>query len=101
MKPLLVLLLLLALVSFAVAGCGSGTEAGSGSITVTGTTTVSNLETGALVKCKGGVPGAIVPPPGEGVAAHVDGTGPSTSGSLQVTHRQDGSVVATCRKPRR
>lgn len=96
MKPLLALLLL-ALVSFAAVGCGSGTKTGSGSITVTGTTTVSNLETGALVTCKGGVPSTKVPPTGEGVTANVDGTGPSTSGTLQVTHRQDGSVVVTCK----
>jgi hypothetical protein len=98
MKPLPVLLLFLALVSFAIAGCGSGTKANSGPITVTGTTTVSNLETGALVTCKSGLAGAKVPPPGEGVTANVDGTTPSTTGTLQVTHRQDGSVVATCRK---
>src|SRR4051794_7441361 len=100
MKP--AALLLLALVGVAAAGCGSGgTKAGHDPITVTGTTTISNVATGTLVSCKRGVPGGPmkVPPTGHGVTANVDGTGPSSSGKLQLTHRQDGSVVAVCGGP--
>ena len=96
MKRLLAVVLV-ALVGFAAAGCGSGTKTGSGAITVTGTTTISNVDTGTLVSCKGGIPSSKVPPAGEGVTANVDGTGPSSSGMLQLTHRQDGSVVVRCR----
>jgi hypothetical protein len=93
MKSLLVLLLL-AVAGFALAGCGSGTKGRSGSVTITGTTTIANVKTGALIRCKGG-PGAEVPPPGQGVTGSADG--PSSSGEIQVDHRQDGSVVASCR----
>lgn len=86
-------LVLLVSVGFA-AGCGSGTKAGSGPTTIVGTTTIANVKTGALIRCKGG-PGAEVPPPRQGVGGSADG--PASSGEIQLTHRQDGSVVASCR----
>jgi hypothetical protein len=86
-------LLLLAAVGFAVAGCGSGASAGSGPITMAGTTTVS-LKTGTAIRCKGGT-GASVPPPGQAVTGFADGR--SRSSMVQLVHRQDGSVVVSCR----
>jgi hypothetical protein len=75
--------------------------AGSDPIMVVGSTTISNVATGTVVSCKRGVPrGPMkVPPAGHGVTANVDGSGPSSSGGLQLTHRQDGSVVAVCGGP--
>jgi hypothetical protein len=86
---------LLTALGLAVAGCGSG-KAVSGSITVAGTTTISNVDTGTLVTCEDG-PGAAVPAVGEGVSGFADGPpGSSSSGEIQLTRQQDGSVVATC-----
>jgi hypothetical protein len=87
-------LVFLVIGGLALAGCASGTKARSGSITITGTTTIADVKTGALIRCKGG-PGAEVPSPGQGVTGSADG--PSSSGEVQVNHLQDGSVVAACR----
>lgn len=97
MKRIPLVVALFAVTMVVGAACGSsGTKAGSGPITVTGTTTISNVETGTLVSCKGGLPSAKVPPAGHEVTANVDGTSPSSSGKLQLTHQEDGSIVAAC-----
>lgn len=86
----------LALVVLALfaAGCGSAGKSSSGAITVAGTTTISSVATGTLVSCEGET-GARVPPPGQGVAGNADG--PGMSSEIQVTHREDGSAVVSCR----
>jgi hypothetical protein len=93
----------LAAFGFVVAGCGSGTTNDrrhshplipTGPVTVVGTTTIAHMPTGAPIHCKHGT-GAEVPKPGEGVTGNADG--PSSSSEIQVTHRRDGSVVASCR----
>ena len=94
MTKKILLLMLLAALGVITAGCGgSGTKA-AGPITVTGTTTISNVKTGTLVKCKAG-PGSVVPPPGHEVTQTPEGSAVSTGG-LQLNHRQDGSLVAKC-----
>ncbi len=95
MKAILALVLLGA-VGFALAGCGSGAKADSGPTTVTGTKTIS-VKTGTPIRCKGGA-GASVPPTGQAVVGSGDGR--SSSSKVQVTHRQDGSVVVSCRVSR-
>jgi len=51
-------LALFAALSLAVAGCGSGKRrAASDPITVEGTTTISDVQTGSVITCRGG-PGA-------------------------------------------
>jgi hypothetical protein len=98
-------LALLAVVGFVLAGCGSGTthtNSGTtesrtitvGPVTLVGTTTIAHMPTGTPIHCKHG-PGAEVPKLGEGVGGSADG--PNSSGEIQVTHRRDGSVVASCR----
>ena len=94
-------------VMLVVAGCGSGkthtqtddvtTHSATitvGPVTLVGTTTIAHMPTGTPIRCKHG-PGAEVPPPGQGVGGAADG--PNSSGEIQVTHRRDGSVVASCR----
>ena len=93
MTKAILALMVLAAVGVAVAGCGSGAKTDSGSITVTGSTTVS-LKTGTPIRCKGGT-GASVPPPGQAVVGFADGR--SSSSKVRVAHRQDGSVVVSCR----
>jgi hypothetical protein len=85
-------LVLLAALGFAVAGCGMGHPAGS--ITVTGTTTLSNVQTGTPVTCKGGSPRVEVPP---GQAS--DNTSEVLGGEttrLRLTRHLDGSVTVSC-----
>jgi hypothetical protein len=81
---------LLAVVGLTVAGCGSSMKAVSGAVTVTGTTTISNVEVGTEIRCKGG-PSARVP--------HWFGPSylrsPGTPGLIELRHRH-GSVVVTC-----
>jgi hypothetical protein len=96
-RDILVLALLAA--GFALAGCGSGTTTQhgpphTGAVTVLGTTTIAHMPTGTPVHCKDGQ-GAAVPPPGQGVVGFADGR--NSSGEIKVTHRADGSVVASCR----
>ncbi|MFZ0343346.1 MAG: hypothetical protein WAL31_13560 [Gaiellaceae bacterium] len=88
-------------VGFLVAGCGAGTK--TGSLTVTGptTTTVSHVTTRDLISCKPRAgasvePGARVPAPDEGVVGFADGRNASSSGKIQLTRRQDGSLVVVC-----
>ena len=111
----IVALALFAVLGLAVAGCGSGKKARigqytvtlfkkSGAITVTGTTTISNVTTGTLVRCKGG-PAVKVPRRGYGAAASsaetavtIDSTttGPTSTGEIRLTHHQNGSVTVSC-----
>ena len=53
-------LALLALLGFVLDGCGSGRAVTSGPFIVTGTTTLSRVQVGTLIRCKGG-PAARVP----------------------------------------
>jgi hypothetical protein len=108
MKPILGHVLL-AVLGFALADCGSTKKAyvnmgglGGPAYVVHGTTTISNVATGDLVRCKGG-PSANVPTPGGAVAVGRDrlsptGTPSSTSsrGEIQLTRLRDGSVTVTC-----
>jgi hypothetical protein len=80
MKRILALVLL-AVLGFAVAACGSTKKAyvnmgglGGPAFVARGTTTISDVTTGDLVRCKGG-PSATVPTPG--------GAGRSRHGSAQ------------------
>lgn len=107
MKPILALVLL-AVLGFTLAACGS-TKAyvnmgglGGPAYVVHGTTTISNVATGQLVRCKGG-PSANVPTPGGTVAVGRDrlrptGTPASSSslGEIQLTRLRSGSVTVTC-----
>lgn len=118
-KPILAPALLAAL-GFGVAGCGgSGHKAGTGAsikvsvssgplllgpIAVSGTTTISDVQTGTLIRCKGWTgPGVKVPRRGAGVAVGQSTlvpvgskSKPSRSHQVSMTHRPDGSVAITC-----
>jgi hypothetical protein len=89
-------LALLGGVGFVLAGCGSGTThtGTSNSVTLVGTTTIAHMPMGAPIHCRHG-PGAAVPRAGEAVTGFADGQ--TLSGSIQVSHRRDGSVVVSCR----
>jgi hypothetical protein len=109
-------LALIALPAVVLAGCGSGKRATttlyegkvipaqvSGSITVTGNTTVADVKTGTLVRCKGGQ-SAKVPRRGAGVSESTGGdvaptatTAPSYA-EISLTHLPNGSVTVTCKK---
>lgn len=85
-------LALLAVVGFTVAGCGSSKKAVSGGpITVAGTTTISSVEVGTLIRCKGG-PAARTP--------HWFGSSylrvPGVPGLIHLEHRHNGSVTVSC-----
>jgi hypothetical protein len=94
---------LLAAAGFVLTGCGSGMhDTGpprtrphhTVPLTLAWTTTIAQMPTGTPIHCKHG-PGAQVPPRGQGVTGNADG--PNSSSEVQVTHRRDGSVVASCR----
>jgi hypothetical protein len=92
---------LLAAVAVVLAGCGSGATSTTHTgpphttpVTLVGTTTVAHMPTGTPIHCKHG-PGAEVPRTEEAVVGFADGQ--TSSGSIEVTHRQDGPVVASCR----
>jgi hypothetical protein len=97
--------------SFAVAACGSGaeltahytttpptTESGSAPLTFTAPTTmtIATAQTGAAVRCTnhGAGAGARIPSPGHGVASSADGT--SSSATLHLNRRSDGSLTVSC-----
>jgi hypothetical protein len=88
---------LLATTGFVVAGCG-GSRATLPASTITGptTTTVQTPKTGALISCKNdrALVGAKTPQPGQSVTG--SGDGPSPQATIQLTRRQDGSLVASC-----
>jgi hypothetical protein len=108
MKPILALVLVAA-PGFALAACGSTKKAyvNMGGLVrpayvVRGTTTISNVTTGDLVRCKGG-PSANVPTPGGAVAVGRDRLSPtgtpassSSSGEIQLTRLRNGSIAVTC-----
>ena len=93
MKAILPLALLAAL----SAGCGSGSKAAAGPITITGTTTMATVKTGTTIRCKNG-PGAAVPPPGQGVSGIADPVAGASGGEIQLRRKQDGTLVAVCRR---
>ena len=85
-------LALLAVVAFIVSGCGSGSNVvTTGPITVSGTTTLSSVNVGTVIRCKGG-PAARVP--------HWFGPSylriPGVPGLIQL-RRTHGSVTVRCR----
>jgi hypothetical protein len=103
-------LAVVALVGFVLAGCGSGakpaaryttgleTTQGSSTLTLTAPTTltVASVQTGASVRCTnhGVSAGAKVPQPGHGVSGSADGK--SSSATLSLTRRGDGSLAISC-----
>ena len=106
---LILALVLLAVLGFAVAACGSTKKAyvnmgglGGPAYVVRGTTTISNVATGDVVRCKGGL-SAEVPTPGGAVAVGRDRLSPtgtpassSSMGEIQLTRLRNGSVTVTC-----
>jgi hypothetical protein len=100
--------------SLALSGCGSGSKppspgppghgppsqepphAGTVTFTAPTTTTIAKPQTGTIVRCTshGVAAGAVVPAPGHGVSGSADGT--SSSATIELTRKNDGSLVVSC-----
>jgi hypothetical protein len=109
-----VALIMIAVAGIAASGCGSGSKVPSvrppgqgppsqepphgGTVTFTAptTTTIANPQTGATMRCvsHGIGAGAVVPAPGHGVSGSADGT--SSSATIDLKRRNDGSLVVSC-----
>jgi len=77
-----------------LAGCGSGTpESGPFSFKPGTMTTIANVKTGATVRCLG-IETAPVPPPGQQVSFSPNA--PGATGSIQLSHMQNGSLTVVC-----
>ncbi|HLX33053.1 MAG TPA: hypothetical protein VKR79_09845 [Gaiellaceae bacterium] len=86
----------LAVASLIVAGCGSGApKPGPFSFKAGTTATIANVATGATVRCIG-IETAPVPPPGHEVAYSPDN--PEASGTIDLLHMQNGSLVVSCNR---
>ena len=96
-------LIIIAAACLVLAACGSGTKpATSGGpnhiFTAPTTTMIASPRTGATIRCTshGVSAGAKVPAPGHGVTGIADGM--SSSATLQLTRKSDGSLVVSCRR---
>jgi hypothetical protein len=110
-----VALIMIALAGIAVSGCGTGSKVPSVSLPGQGppsqepphqggavtfiaptTTTIANPQTGATMRCvsHGVAAGAHVPAPGHGVTGSADGK--TSSATLSLTRKNDGSLVVSC-----
>jgi hypothetical protein len=107
---------MIALAGIALSGCGSGSKVPSVSLPGQGppsqepphqggavtfiaptTTTIAHPQTGAIMRCvsHGVAAGAHVPAPGHGVTGSADGK--TSSATLILTRKNDGSLVVSCR----
>lgn len=71
-------------------------QGGAAAFVAPTTTTIANSRTGATMRCvnHGIAAGAKVPPPGQDVTDSVDGT--SSSATIDLTRKSDGSLVVSC-----
>lgn len=84
----------LAAAAVVLAGCGSATlKAGPFSFEPGTMTTIANVKTGATVRCLD-IETAPVPPVGQQSSFSPDRIG--ATGSIQLSHNQDGSLTVTC-----
>jgi hypothetical protein len=109
-----VALIIAASAGFALSGCGSGSKlpsqgppghgppsqepphGGTVTFTVPTTTTIAKPRTGATVRCTSHevATGALVPAPGHAVSGSADGT--SSSATIELTRKNNGSLVVSC-----